>query len=432
MSTAAPPPRTDSRSATKVDEAASRGGNAAEQFNDRIAVIPPAMRTFAVSTTIIIAAALVWAIFGTVPTRVAGNGMILADLDGNFAVAAVSSGPVLEVLVKSGDKVEADAPIAVVEQKLLTVRVQNTESELKHLENNLAILKQAHSKQIAQSNETMKRQVAAIDEQVTKYTMLRDRQRDLVNSYRLLRGKGMISENQVLSKQEQFDQMELTLADAAARKVLVQLVAETKRDDLAEIQRAKEVEIDLKKAEVDRLKAEMTVGTSITAPIKGVIREVRVGRGEVVAAGSVVATIGQERDGHFEVVALLKGDSRKRVAVGMEAQVAPVSVKRAEYGSMKGRVLSVSAQDVSDEDVNRILNNRPLTTSLFDGQQALLARISLTTTKDNPSGFEWWSGKGPPYKVAAGTVATIDVVVDRVRPITLVIPALRKLLSIEE
>src|SRR5262245_4332613 len=88
MSTAAPSPRTDSRSAAKVDKTAPKGGHSSDQFNDRIGVIPQAMRTFAASTTIIIAAALVWAVLGAVPTRVAGNGMILADLEGNFAVAA--------------------------------------------------------------------------------------------------------------------------------------------------------------------------------------------------------------------------------------------------------------------------------------------------------------------------------------------------------
>jgi HlyD family secretion protein len=115
----------------------------------------------------------------------------------------------------------------------------------------------------------------------------------------------------------------------------------------------------------------------------------------------------------------------------MEAQVVPDSVKRAEYGSMKGRVARVSRQDVSDDDVDRILHNRQLTKSLFDGHQALLAHVELSPTKDNASGFEWWSGKGPPYRIEAGTVATVDVIVERVRPISLVVPALRKLLSIE-
>ena len=389
------------------------------------------MRLLAFSTTILVVAALVWAVFGTVPTRVFGSGVVIADLEGNFAVATVTAGPVVDVLVQPGDKVKAGATIVVIEQKLLAVRIQNAESELRHLENNLATLKEAHLKQIERTDETTQRQMKAIDEQVSKYSVLRDRLNDLVAGYRKLRDKGMISENELLAKQQQADQMELSLADAAAKKILVQLVAETKRDDFAEMQRVKKVEIEMKKAEVERLKAEMAVGTSVTAPISGVIRELRVGRGEVAAAGAVVATMGEERDGHFQVVTLLKGDSRKRVAAGMEAQVVPDSVKREEYGSMKGRVIRVSAQDVSDEDLDRILHNRQLTKSLFDGQQALLARIDLVPTTDNKSGFEWWSGKGPPFKIQPGTVANVDVIVERVRPITLVIPALRKLLSIE-
>ncbi len=422
---------TNSRPAAKTEKTTPRGANSSEQFNDRIGVIPPAMRALAGSTTVVIAAALVWAVFGAVPTRVAGNGVILADLEGNFAIAAVSPGPVLDVLVRLGDQVKAGAPIAVIEQKLLEVRIQNAEAELGHLEDNLAILKEAHAKQIEHSKETTRRQVTAIEEQVAKYTVLRDRLRDLVHGYKKLRDKGLISENQLLTKQEQFDQMELTLADAAAKKILVQLVDETKRDDLAEMQRVKQVEIDLKKSEIDRLKAEMAVGASVTAPMSGVIREVRIGRGEVAAAGTVVATIGKEDDGNFEVLALLKGDARKRVTAGMPVQIVPDTVKRAEYGSMVGRVLQVSAQDVSNEDFDRILQNRQLTRSLFDGKQALFARIALTTTDSNQSGFEWWSGKGPPYRIESGTVAKVDVVVERVRPITLVIPALRKLLSID-
>ena len=228
-------PRTETRSAAEAGETVPRGINSSDRLNDRIGVIPPAMRVLAVSTTVVIAAALVWAIFGSVPTLVFGNGMILANLEGNTAVAAVSAGPVLEVLVRPGDYVKAGAPIVIIEQKLLNVRSQNAESELKHLEDNLAVLKEAHAKQIQNSNETTKRQVTAIDEQVSKYTVLRDRLRDLVAGYKILREKGMISENQLLTKQEQFDQTELSLADAAAKKILVQLVAETKRDDLAEI-----------------------------------------------------------------------------------------------------------------------------------------------------------------------------------------------------
>lgn len=431
MSTPGPTPKTDRRTVAKGEETALQGINTSEQFKQRIGVIPPAMQVLAASMTILVLAALVWAVFGSVPTRVVGRGVVLADMEGNFAIAAISAGPVIEVLVQPDDRVKAGDPIATIEQKLLSVRIENAERELKHLEKNVSILNEAHAKQVERTDKNTKRQLAALAEQVATNTVLRERLGALVDGYRKLRDKGMISENQLIAKQEQHDQMALSLAEAAAKKVLVELIAETKRDDLDEVERLKMLEIELKKAEIDNMKAELAIGTVITAPISGTIREVRVGRGDVAAAGSVVATVSQERDGYFQVLTLLKGDARKRVAVGMEAQVVPGSVKRDEYGSMKGRVVRLAGQDASDEGVNRILHNHQLTKSLFGGQEALLAHIELVPTKDNPSGFEWWSGKGPPYKITAGTTATVDVIVERERPITLVIPALRKLLGIE-
>jgi len=115
----------------------------------------------------------------------------------------------------------------------------------------------------------------------------------------------------------------------------------------------------------------------------------------------------------------------------MEAHIVPDSIKKEEYGSMRGRVTAVSDEDVSVQHVDQIVHNDQLTNSLFGGEPALLAYVELFPTKENPSGFEWWSGTGPPYKITAGSVATVDIIVERVRPITMIIPALRKLLSLE-
>ena len=190
-----------------------------DQLKPRISVIPPAMQVFAASMTILVLAALVWAVFGSVPTLVAGRGVVLADVEGNFAIAAVSTGPVLEILVKPGDRVAAGAPIATIEQKLLSVRFENAVAEIERLEDNLTLLKAAHAKQIEDSDENSKRQQAAIDEQVAANTVRRERLSQLVAGYKTLRGKGMISENQIIAKQEQYDQITLSLANAAASKI---------------------------------------------------------------------------------------------------------------------------------------------------------------------------------------------------------------------
>ncbi len=424
-------PATTNGVAGGLREPALKGINSSEQFDQRIRVIPPATRLLAVSAAIVCLAALVWAVFGEIPTRVMGRGVVLSAQEGNFSIAAIAAGPVVEVLVKPGDRVVAGQPIAIVEQKLLLTQIENALAELERLEANLALLKAANAAQIASSDEAALRQLAAIDEQVAANEVRRGRLQELVAAYSSLRSRGMISQSEFIARQEQYDLTALDLANARARKVEVELAAATKRDNVADIERQKQAEIDLKKAGVDRLRVEMEVGSFVRAPISGLIREIRLGQGDVAAAGAVVATVGPDRQSHFQVVTLLRGKTRKRAAVGMEAHIVPDSIKKEEYGSMKGRVTAISDVDVSVQHVEQIVHNDQLTRNLFGGEPALLAHVELFPSRNNPSGFEWWSGSGPPYRITAGSVATVDIIVERVRPITMIIPALRKLLSLE-
>jgi HlyD family secretion protein len=114
--------------------------NSPEQLDQRIGVIPPAMRLLAASTAVMIVAALVWAVFGSVPTRVIGRGVLIADKEGNYAISPISSGLVLEMLVKTGDYVDAGAGIARIEQKLMSAQIDKSMSQVDRLEANLAQL----------------------------------------------------------------------------------------------------------------------------------------------------------------------------------------------------------------------------------------------------------------------------------------------------
>jgi HlyD family secretion protein len=425
---------TDAAGTRLFREAALKRLKSPEQLDQRISLIPPGMRLLAASVSVIVVAVLVWAVFGSVPTRTAGRGVLLADRTGNFAVSAVSAGLVLEMFVKPGDYVSAGADIASIEQRLLAAEIEHAVAQVERLEANLAQLKAANAAQIRQGEETAARQLAAIDGQTAANTVRRDRLRQLVDGYESLRARGMMSQSEVIARQEQYDQTALEIANGSAKKVEIEATLQKRRDDFADIERQKQAEIDLKKAGLDELRVQMTVGSMVKAPIAGVILEVRTGRGDVAAAGGVLATIGPgraETADSVEMLVLLGGERRKRVVVGMEARIVPDGTKKEEYGSMRGRVTSVSASEVSNDHVEQILQNAQLAKRLIGDTSALLARVELVPSQATPSGFAWWSGAGPPYKITAGTVGSVDVIVDQVRPISLVLPALRKLLSIE-
>jgi HlyD family secretion protein len=405
--------------------------NSPEQFDQRISLISPAMRLLAASATVIILGALVWGVFGSVPTRAIGRGVLLSSKGGNFAVSAVSSGLVLDVFVEPGDHVSAGAEIASIEQRVLNAQVEHGMTAVRQLEANLAKLKTANALQIRQSEETANRQLSAIDVQIAANEVRRDRLRQLVAGYESLRARGMMAQAEVIARQEQYDETTLELANAGARKAEIEANVQKKRDDLADIERQTQTEIDRKRAGVDELRVQMTVGSIVRAPIDGVIQEVRIGRGDVASAGAVMVTIRRGGDDHVEMLVVLGGERRKRVAVGMEARIVPNGTKREEYGSMRGRVIAVSEGEVSNEHIEQILQNAQLTRRLIGDGSALLARVEVFPSQTNPSGFTWWSGGGPPYKITPGSVADLDIIVEQVRPISLAIPALRKLLSIE-
>jgi HlyD family secretion protein len=426
-----PNPQVQDKSQRMFRNAALERLNSPEQLDQRIGLIPPAMRLLAASAALIIGAALVWGVFGTVPTRTLGHGVLLADKAGNLAVSAVSAGLVLKVFVKPGDHVVAGEEIAKIEQKVLGTQITNGMAQVARLAANLAKLKAANAAQIRQNEETAARQQAAIEGQMAANEIRRDRLRQLVTGYESLHAKGMMSETEVIAKQEQYDQTTLELANGRAKKVEIEATLQKKRDDLADVERQKQAEIDLKQAEVDEQRVQMAVGSIDRAPIAGVIQEVRVGQGDVTAMGDVLVTIGSAGSDPVEMLVLLSGERRKRVAVGMDAYVMPDGTKREEYGSMRGRVISVSGSEMSNEHIEQILQNAQLTKRLIGDGSALIARVELFPSKTNPSGYAWWSGTGPSYPITAGSVASVDIIIDEVRPIELIIPALRKLLGIQ-
>jgi len=410
---------------------ALRRFNSPEQLDQRINLIPPAMRVMAASMTVIVAASLIWAVLGSVPTRVTGHGVLMADGKASHTVQPVISGLVMEVLVSRGDHVEVDTPIARIQQVSLDTQLASTATRVAALQHDLAQLKKAQAAELAKIDAILRRQTAAAREQISASKVRAEGLKEILAAAEALFAKGMISRLEVANARGQYDQTLLDTANATAREVEIEAVADQKRDDFAEIDRQKQEDIDALQAEAARLRAEVTIGSVVKAPVAGTIEEIRVGIGDVVSPGTIIATIGRISPQSFEVIAVFSNDMSKRIAPGMDVHVIPASVKKEEHGSIRGRVLSITELGVSNVELNTILRNPQLTNSLMGDTSPLLAKVEVVVDKGTPSGFAWWGGPGPPYLVTHGTRVTVEVIVDRRTPIALIIPAFRNLLGLE-
>jgi HlyD family secretion protein len=402
-----------------------------DHLDQRINLIPPAMRVMALSATVLVIAGLVWAVFGSVPTRATGRGVLLADGKASHTVQPVVSGPVIELLVTRGQQVEEDALIARIEQVSLNTQLASNTARVAVMEQNLARLKAAHENELAKSEMSYRRQSAAAEEQISAGKIRAAALKEILTADEALMARGLVNRMEVANARSQYDQTMQEVANATARAVQIESQREQKRDLLADIERQKQEDIDALKAEGARLQSEVNIGSAVKSPVAGRVEEIRVGRGDVVSPGTVLVTIGQVNPGSFEILAVFSNNMAKRIAPGMDTHIRPVSVKKEEHGSMRGRVRSISELSISKAELDAILRNSELTNNLMGDTAPLLAKIEVFLDKDTPSGFAWWGGQGPPFPVTRGTRVEVDVLIAHRRPIALVIPAFRQLLGLE-
>ena len=113
----------------------------------------------------------------------------------------------------------------------------------------------------------------------------------------------------------------------------------------------------------------------------------------------------------------------------MEVQVSPSSVKREEFGFMKGKVEYVSAYPATRSALMRDFQNESLAVSLQSAGPVNEFRVALEHDPKTPSGFKWSTAMGAPTLVSSGTICSVQVVVRRQKPIMLLFPYLKEKLG---
>lgn len=180
----------------------------------------------------------------------------------------------------------------------------------------------------------------------------------------------------------------------------------------------------LERGEIDRKSALEREGRALQNQLDAV--ELALARGTVDGEGPGAGAA----DGALLAVLFLDAADAKRVAPGAEILVAPDPVEKARFGSVVGTVLQVSARPVTPAQAEALLANDALAERLAGGGRAMLVVARLEPAADTPSGLRWTTSRGPPAPLTEGTTVTASVTVERRRPITWFMPALRTLTGV--
>lgn len=398
-----------------------------EQLDQLLTVTSPRGWLALTGLTALLTAAVLWGIFGSVPTKVRGECILMSE-QGISVVRSPSSGTLASIYgLEEGDSVQAGQVIARVDQPALQQQIDNKRLELKGLQRRLEQKKQEITSAKVIEIQTVEKRRASLNEVVTAEGRRLDVLRDRVDQLEKLYKRGLISQSDLLQSREELIQADQTLKQAQISLDQIELEflehADQHQAELFVLQQ----QVLQTEDEIILFNTRLEAAARIEAPFTGTITEIAVRQGGVVEPGQELLAIELSSETeNLDVIAYLMPGDGKQLEPGMRVQVSPATVKAEEYGYMVGAVDAVSEFPVSSEKILKQFGNPDLVRAFTASGDPIMMVARLQTAESTPSGYVWTSREGPPHGVFGGTVCSVLVTVREQPPITLVIPTLKK------
>lgn len=370
---------------------------------------------------LIMVALVVWGFVGRLPFQTSGLGLILQEGGQIYPISAPANGTITKVYVTVGEHISEGKDIVEI---ALPDQEAQKEGTQRTLENYQALYKQQSADG---AHETALRRKAT-DEQIDslrkKVAATEDHLGFLKNYYKILEGEmknGYVTRQQLESTLTQITSAEQTIRDSynsISQAESSQIDFEdSQTKSLAQIQS----QIISTENDLNNLNVSISNRRVVHSPVEGTVVEIATKLGSDVNQNDQLVMI-QQKGGRLQMVAYLPVTTSKTVQSGMTALVSPTTVESSIYGSIKGRVISVSELPASKALAKDVLGNDSVVSQMFSNGPVIQAVIALSQDPRTVSGLAWTSSQGPPFTVTPGSMASVDVTVMEDRPVDLVIP----------
>lgn len=361
--------------------------SATEQLDDLLRVTSPVGWIALTALGVLITAMVLWSIFGKINVRVNGSGILLQG-GAVQSVQAPVAGKVEKLLVKQGDIIQLNQPIASLLLVQLDTEIESTTNRITELSDD----RQRRIGGILESIDNLNRELRGLEEKKRNKQKLVEggigRRQDVV----AVEGEINAVKNQVQQAKNQIEDMDLRIS-----------LENTKLQQLTK----------------DR-------ATQVGSSYEGRVSAVLIAEGQLIQAGSPLITVAGRGDTGMELVLFVPLSEGKKVEKGDLIRISPTTVKPEEHGYITGTIREGPSEPVTFEEVKRTLGNDRLAQRFAD-ETPFKVSASPDTDSNTASGFRWTSAKGPPVKISSGTPCNAYVIVEQKQPIEYVIPFFRKI-----
>jgi len=404
--------------------------NTPEQLDKLIEVVSSKGWVALAGFFVLLVGMLFWGIFGSIPTRVQGLGLLLVENGAVYnAVAPSGGGRVDLIVVQPAQTVHKGAVLAQLARPDLAQKLELQKAYLERLKQAQVQLQQAADKELVARHAYIKDQDEALKRNIVIQTQ------NLKDIEKLLAFKEDNFKKGLMILQD----IEVTRRDYYAAKQMLgqteiqitQLKAQT--DDFEEQWRQKLKESELavlsEKLKFSNMQTELQVSKTVMSPADGMIISINTAVGKMVPEGGSIASIATLGEG-LDVLAFMMPKEGEKVMPGMTALVTPANIEQEEYGSMQGTVLSVSTFPEGSDVITAMLHNEDLVKQFEKSGSPIGIRVRIVRDPKTFSGYKWTSSKGPEKKITLGNLADIRITVREQPPLSLIIPTFKKLFRV--
>jgi HlyD family secretion protein len=411
-----------------------------EQLDQLITITTPLGWLSLLAIGILLLAAIFWGIYGSIPTQVQGQGILLKK-EGIVSIQAQNPGKVTKINVEVGDVVENGQIVARLQQDDLLEQIKQAQLDLKNLETSFEEKKKADREaakiqlaKLQRDQINQNQQIKNLENQLTAQQSFKKQQQQLKEGYQKLVDQGVISKNKILEIENDIVKLDQNINATKldierAKNQLNSIELDMKRiestgsmDDLTQAQRVEKAKLEIK-----TLQNKFAESSQVVSPYKGRVVEIPKKEGDVINPGTTLMLMEKiGKDTELEIVAYFSPLVGKQIQKGMQAQIAPSTVKREEYGSLQGVIAEVDKYPSTFATVMKTLQNETLAQMLVSNAAPIKVTADLIPDANTVSGYKWSSRGGPPIQIDSGTICFVTVTVQEQAPITLVIPLLKK------
>ncbi|MBD2511512.1 NHLP bacteriocin system secretion protein [Nostoc muscorum FACHB-395] len=460
-----------------------------ERLDQLMQVVNPRSWLPLVALGSVVGVAVIWSIYGRIPVTVQGQGVLIYPSN-VVPLQSKSAGQLMTFNVKVGDVVKKGQVLATIDQAELRKQLQQQQAKLTELESQDQAVGSLQGQRLEQEKRSQQQQSQYLQQRILELRaitpLLKTKGNTSIGQQRqgleqrlkqaqaltpvflqrmeirkqLFKKEGAISGDEALTAEQEYLQNQEKIVDIQNQlKELDVKATQTEKDYRENLSTISDLQAQLKeldskqasvaqqdlesvttrrkeiqdvKRQIAQLEVQLGNDSQIISQYSGRVLEITLTPGQVVSAGTRLATIEAENPKSKLVgVTYFPVADGKKIQPGMKIQITPQTVKRERFGGIVGNVTSISRFPITKEAAANEVGNSEVLEGLVSQQQGLIQVFSdLDLDTNTPSGYKWSSSTGPNLKISSGTTTVVRVNVEERAPITFVLPILRSVSGI--